>query len=246
MIEFFQKKRFLVDYLGGLVDIHNHILPGIDDGAKNIEESLGLIEAFGEIGITRFIATPHIMHGMYPNTPETIAAAHDELVSALMARDMKDIRVERAAEHMIDQRFSEIMVEGGFVPLHQSYMLVETSYLQKPFNFKEAILNIASRRMQPILAHPERYPYFSSKSKTYERYRAQGIRFQCNLLSFGGYYGTNIQKKALEMLEDETVDFVGSDVHNLKHLRALKQIQLPEKIIQKLIPVISRTVETFY
>ena len=66
MVTWFQKKRFLADYLEGLVDIHNHILPGIDDGAKTVEESLELIRAYEELGIRHFIATPHILPALYP------------------------------------------------------------------------------------------------------------------------------------------------------------------------------------
>ena len=72
MFHIFHKKRFLIDYLRNFVDIHNHILPGIDDGAKNPEESLELIRGFQDFGVHRFIATPHIMHHYYPNNKKTI------------------------------------------------------------------------------------------------------------------------------------------------------------------------------
>ncbi len=89
MIHFFQKKRFLVDYLANFVDMHNHILPGIDDGAENPEEAIGLLKGFGELGISRFIATPHIMSNLYPNNRETIQAALQELEKALLDKGLK-------------------------------------------------------------------------------------------------------------------------------------------------------------
>ncbi len=75
MFDFFVKKKFLVDYLDGFTDIHNHILPGIDDGAKNVEESLSLIKGMGDIGISNFICTPHIMENYYPNNPTSISTS---------------------------------------------------------------------------------------------------------------------------------------------------------------------------
>ena len=85
MFHIFKKKKFLVDYLEGMVDIHNHILPGIDDGAKDVGESVELIKMFSEIGIQKFIATPHIMHDYYPNDKETIGQALIKLNEALLS-----------------------------------------------------------------------------------------------------------------------------------------------------------------
>ena len=105
MFHIFSKKKFLVDYLQNFVDSHNHILPGIDDGAKNVQESVDLIRGFKELGITNLVATPHILNNYYPNTKETITASLDLLTNELMENDLKDISIEAAAEHMIDDNF---------------------------------------------------------------------------------------------------------------------------------------------
>ncbi|UWX56116.1 hypothetical protein NYZ99_07405 [Maribacter litopenaei] len=112
MFSFFTKKRYLIDHLEGFVDIHNHILPGIDDGAKSVEDSLALIKGFGEFGVTDFICTPHIMENYYPNTPETINNSLGLLQNALKMNELKRVHIQAAAEHMIDAGFENRLDEN--------------------------------------------------------------------------------------------------------------------------------------
>ncbi|TFG73632.1 MAG: histidinol phosphatase, partial [Flavobacteriales bacterium] len=139
MFHIFKKKKFLVDYLEGMVDIHNHILPGIDDGAKDVGESIELIKMFAEIGIHKFIATPHIMHDLYPNNKDTIGKSLLRLNEALIFNNMTDISVSAAAEHMIDSNFEKKLEIGETLPLNNYHLLVEMSYLQPSINFDQAI-----------------------------------------------------------------------------------------------------------
>ena len=122
MISFFTRKKFLIDYLEGFVDMHNHILPGIDDGAKNVAESIMLLKGFSEFGVTNFVATPHIMHNYYPNTPETIQNSLDELQSGIDKTDLV-VEITAAAEHMIDANFETILEAGKVMPLGKNYIL---------------------------------------------------------------------------------------------------------------------------
>ncbi len=246
MFHFFSKKYFLVDYLTNFVDIHNHILPGIDDGAKTPLESIELIRAFMEIGVTDFIATPHIMHNYYPNTPQSINAALFILRDELLKNELKNVSIKAAAEHMIDDNFEALLEKGEVMPMRNGYLLVEMSYLQPPINFKEAIIKTASKRFFPVLAHPERYGFLHHSLKKYRKFKEQGIHFQMNLLSLGEYYGDDITKIAYKLLEEGQIDFVASDVHNIQQLEALKEITLPKKLVEQLIPVIQRTIEVFY
>ncbi|MEO1012633.1 MAG: CpsB/CapC family capsule biosynthesis tyrosine phosphatase, partial [Bacteroidota bacterium] len=107
MFQIFGKRKFLIDYLKGFVDIHNHILPGIDDGAKTVQESISLIKGFAEFGVTNFICTPHIMNNYYNNTPDTIRNAFYMLEKEIKNRQMDNISIDFAAEHMIDDNFEE-------------------------------------------------------------------------------------------------------------------------------------------
>jgi len=244
MFHIFKKKKFLIDYLGDFVDIHNHILPGIDDGAKTVEESLNLIKGFSEIGIERFIATPHIMDNYYPNNFQTIQQALAILKNELAKKGISQVTIEAAAEHMIDANFEILLENSEVLPLKKNYLLVEMSYLQASINFEEAITKISSNSYFPILAHPERYGYLHH-TKKYSHYKNNGILFQLNLLSLSDYYGKEVFKTAQNLLENNLIDFAGSDVHNIRQLNALKGIKISTKIARQLVPVLERTITNF-
>ncbi|WP_318308127.1 tyrosine-protein phosphatase [Flagellimonas crocea] len=247
MISFFQKKIYLADYLHGLVDIHNHILPGIDDGAKTVEESIALIEAFSAFGVTNFICSPHIMHNHYDNTPRTIHKAYVELSEALKKKGLSTINLGYSAEHMIDDNFENILADGKVVPLKKEYLLVEMSYLQPSFNFELSIDKIARHKYFPILAHPERYVYYHGKYGKYHKMKNSGILFQLNLLSLTSEsYGPEVQKIAEKMLKDDLIDYVGTDVHNMRQLQLLKEIKVSKKVLNRLLPIIDHTIQSFY
>lgn len=245
MFSFFQKKHYLVDYLEGFVDIHNHILPGIDDGAKTVEDSIELIKAFGEFGVKNFICTPHIMHNYYDNTPETIKDAFTILKKKMAEEQITDVSVDYAAEHMIDDNFEEILEKGQVLPIGSQYLLIEMSYLQPSINFKEAIQQIASKKYFPILAHPERYIYLHNKTKKYSSYRNDGILFQLNLLSLSGFYGKDIHKTAYRLLEEDLINFVASDIHNRQQLNYLKELKISSKLLKILLPILKTTTYNF-
>lgn len=241
MFDFFVKKNFLVDHLDGFTDIHNHILPGIDDGAKTVDESLGLIKGMGDIGITNFICTPHIMENYYPNNQGTIQTALSLVQNTLKWNDMSHVRLQAAAEHMIDSGFEHLVDSGGLMPIAKQYILVEMSYLQASLNFEESIKKLSDKGLFPIFAHPERYAYLQHHKQDYARMKELGMLFQLNLLSLSGYYGKEVHKKALILLNDNLIDFVGTDTHNENHLKQLKNIQLSPKVLDKVIPLINRT-----
>lgn len=246
MLQIFSKKRFLVDLLAGFVDMHNHILPGIDDGAKNVQESIALLKGFGEFGVSNFVATPHVMHNYYPNNPETIEKSLMLLKNELLKEGMADITISGAAEHMIDANFETILEEGQVLPIRKNYLLIEMSYLQPAINFDSSVQKIASKRFFPILAHPERYVYLKSGSKKYRNYKERGLLFQLNLLSLGEYYGKDVHKKALKLIEDGHIDFLGSDIHNMAQLQNLREIKIGNKLAESLFPLIEKTIYNFY
>ena len=246
MFSFFQKKEFLVDYLHGLVDIHNHILPGIDDGAKTVEESLALINGFMEFGVKAFKCTPHIMHNHYNNTPKTILKAYEQLSDGVKSKGWSDVKIDCAAEHMIDDNFESILEEKKVMPINNQYLLIEMSYLQPSFNFDVSIEQIAKHQYFPILAHPERYMYYHGQYGTYPSIKSNGVLFQLNLLSLTPEsYGPGVQKVSEKLLNDDLIDFVGTDIHNTRQLSLLKEIKVSQKVLVKLLPVIDRTIQSF-
>ncbi|MEM7485800.1 MAG: CpsB/CapC family capsule biosynthesis tyrosine phosphatase [Bacteroidota bacterium] len=235
----------MIDHLYGLVDMHNHILPGIDDGAKTVEESVDLIKGLSEFGITNFICTPHIMHHYYPNTPETIKNSFKILQKELPKHDLEKTSIDIAAEHMIDDNFENILEKDCIMRLRKDYLLVEMSYLQPPINFENSIEKIKSKGIHPVLAHPERYVYLHKKMGTYSNYKKSNIHFQLNMLSLGNYYGQGTKKMALKLLDEGFFNFISSDVHHNKHLEYLKTINLEKKRLDYILYLINNTIDSF-
>ena len=244
MISFFTKKKFLIDYLDGFVDMHNHILPGIDDGAKSVEEAIALLNGFSDFGVTNFVATPHIMHNYYPNTPKTIAKSLGELQIGIKEANL-NTTITAAAEHMIDANFETILENGEIMPLGSNYVLIEMSYLQPAINFDSAIQKLASERYFAILAHPERYVFMNNRMGKHAKYKKNGILYQMNLLSLSEYYGKDVQKMTMKLLDEGVFDFLASDVHNLNQLTSLKEIKISGKLANTLMPLIDRTIYNF-
>lgn len=229
MLNFFTKKEFLIDHLEGFVDIHNHILPGIDDGAKTVEESVELIRGFEQFGVTNFICTPHIMENYYPNDALSINNSLEILNQKLSQEGLENIKLRAAAEHMIDSNFENLLETNLIMPLASSYLLIEMSYLQASLNFNTVVEKIAEKKYFPILAHPERYIYLSRDINNYRKFKANGILLQLNLLSLGGFYGKDVLKTAIKLINANMIDFVSSDVHNERQLKSLKTITLTKK-----------------
>lgn len=246
MFNFFTKKEYLIDHLNGFIDIHNHILPSIDDGAENIEESIELLKAFSEFGVTRFICTPHIMHNYYDNTPKTIEQSFKKLKKVVKKEGLSNIKIRYAAEHMIDDNFERILKKEKTLPLNSTHLLVEMSYLQPSINFESAIKKIKKQQLFTVFAHPERYLYLHNNYlKTYHELKSKGILFQLNMLSLGGYYGNDIQTIAFKLLDENMYEFIASDVHNMRHLNAIKEITLSRRRMDKILLLINRTIDTF-
>lgn len=226
--------------------MHNHILPGIDDGAKTVDDSITLIKEFSSFGVKNFIASPHIMSGYYPNTPDTINNALLQVKEALHKEGMESVSLAASAEHMIDDNYEHLLETGKVMPLCKEYILVEMSFLQPPINFMSAIIKTANANFFPILAHPERYTFLHRKPKKYQTYKEQGILFQLNALSLGDYYGKSVNKVALKLLDEGHYNFIGTDVHNMNQLKALKDLTISKKTIKSLLPIIYDSIEAFY
>lgn len=246
MFSLFTKKVLLKDVLSDVPDIHNHILPGLDDGAENMEASLKIIKKFKDLGMKKFIATPHIMNDYYPNSSLTIQNALTGLRKALQKEGMNDVQIEAAAEYMMDQAFLELLEKEDLLCLYENKVLVEMSYFQPPINLTAILFKLQTRGYCPVLAHPERYAFFHSKSlNKYQDLKSRGCFFQLNILSVTGHYGTNIKEAAFSLLDQGMIDFVGTDTHQVRHLEKLLGSKIPQKRMNQLRPIISKTKETF-
>jgi len=246
MLSIFNKKHFLGDCLEGLIDIHNHILPGIDDGAKTVEDSIALIEGLMEFGITDFICTPHIMYEYYENTDGTIKNAFELVKAKLKEDNLNDITLDYGAEHMIDANFENLLLTNEIVPMKRFNILIEMGFLQTPFNFSSAIEKILSKNLLPILAHPERYRYLKTNSNQFDSFKEKGIMLQVNILSLANYYGSKIKDKSYTLIENGYIDFIGSDIHHLKQIAFIKEATIPKKLVEKVKKIVEKTTNQFY
>ncbi len=204
-------------------DMHNHILPGIDDGSQDVEQSIELIKGLQELGIHRSISTPHVMAEVHNNTPEIISGAHTALQSALKNQNI-DFQLHFSAEYMIDDQLDQWIDSNNLCLLGEKYMLIEMSYLSESKALFSIIKSIQDKGYQPILAHPERYNYYHNNFKIFEDIKNAGCMLQLNLLSISKYYGENVKTAALTLIRSGMYDFVGTDMHHTRHLEALKQV----------------------
>ena len=198
----------------GFVDIHSHILPGIDDGAKDVNESKELIEEMKGIGFTKIIGTPHTYPGLYENTEGSIKKSYNKI------KNLKNINLDFASEYMIDHTLIEKARNKELLCIKDNYVLVEVGFIDFPYNIYEIIFNIILNDYIPILAHPERYLYLNNNIKPLVKLKRQGCLFQLNLLSTTGYYGKSVVNFTDKLLKKKLFDFVGSDIHSKKHIEA--------------------------
>ena len=203
-------------------DIHSHLLPGIDDGAKSFEESEMLIREFIKLGYKKLIITPHVMGDYFNNSSEDIKKKCSELREYLQEKNIR-IEIECSAEYFLDEEFEKRINENDLLPIHNKYILFETSYYEKPLNFDDIIFMIQSKGYVPILAHPERYRYFTDM-KEYDKLKEKGVLYQCNINSFGGFYGKKAKKKFEYLAKNKMIDFLGSDAHSMKYLKSLQNV----------------------
>jgi protein-tyrosine phosphatase len=206
-----------------LVDIHSHLLPGLDDGSQSMEESLEMIEAFAALGYRKLITTPHIMGDFYRNTPEIIREKLAELRDQIRIKGI-NIDIDAAAEYYLDESFLKAL-EGNkkMLTFGENYLLFETSYLNEPAFLAQTVFAIKANGYWPVLAHPERYQYLYTDFKKVEKIHELGISFQLNINSISGYYSRTAELFAAKLIKNEMVHFVGSDCHSMKHIEALKK-----------------------
>ncbi|WP_293892580.1 CpsB/CapC family capsule biosynthesis tyrosine phosphatase [Flavobacterium sp.] len=224
MIHFFKPKNpFLRDLIpDNFVDIHSHLLPGIDDGATSIEDTACLIKGLEEIGIKKFITTPHVMGEVWKNTrPEIqkklLATIHELEIPSI------NIRLKAAAEYMIDEEFRELFKKEQLLTLKENYVLVEMSYISPSIQLYDILFELQSAGYQPILAHPERYNFYHRSLDEYKKLKNVGCLFQLNMLSATGYYGEQVVKISNFLVKEGLIDFIGSDVHHTRHLEYLNK-----------------------
>lgn len=239
MFGIFKRKILFKEIWSGTPEMHCHILPGIDDGAKNVTLSEQLLQKYASLGCTKIIATPHTMGGIYNNTPESIKNAYKSVNNTF------GISLSYSSEYMLDDNFERLLKEENLISLPNNLLLVEMSFFQPPENLYEQLFKIGSKSYIPIMAHPERYAYYHGRYETYSELKKKGCLLQLNALSLTKHYGESVQKVAFKLLEDELYDFIGLDTHRMDHLEKIETMTIPEKYKIELERICAKTKGTF-
>lgn len=239
MISFFKSKPKLVDLIpAGFIDIHSHLLPGIDDGAKSIEDTSEMLLQLKSIGFEKCITTPHTLPGVWENTKEGILTTFIQTKSELPESTSEMLHIT-ASEYMMNETFHERIQTDELLTIKDNLVLVEMSYLNPPLALLDIIFELKLKGYQPILAHPERYFFYHQNQKMYKTLKELDVLFQLNLLSVVGYYGSSVAIIADRLLKENLIDFVGSDVHHMQHVNSF-QNKIIIKSEKKLIEAIER------
>lgn len=206
------------------VDMHSHLIPGIDDGSKSMEESLELIKRLSGYGLRKIITTPHIMSEYYRNTPEIISMGLEDLKKAIEAEGIS-IEIEAAAEYYMDEILLEKIKDGKkLLSFGGNHILVETGFINKPQMLLETLFQLEMAGYKPILAHPERYQYLLTDKGLLDDLVDRKIVFQLNLLSLTGFYSKQVKDFAESLVERDLVKFLGTDCHNVRYLDMLETL----------------------
>lgn len=236
MLSLFKSKPKLSELIpSGYVDIHSHVLPGIDDGAKTVEDTQYLLEEMRQLGFTKVITTPHTMNNVWDNTPESIQNALTKTKSELSL----PFEIQAASEYLLDESVITKAKNKELLTLKANFVLVELSYLNAPIQLYDFLYQLQLEGYHVVLAHPERYTYFHSNKKEYQKLKKAGCLFQLNLLSTVGYYGKDAAEIANYLLKKDLYDFTGSDIHHKNHIKAfqnkviIKNYKLLEETMRK-------------
>ena len=225
MLKWFSKKEEVFEPLNFSVlktDIHSHFIPGIDDGAPDMETSILLIKKMQELGYSKVITSPHVMSDFYQNSSETILKGLHDVRAELKVQNI-NMEIEAAAEYYIDYEFEQKIGKEKFLTFGDNYILVELSFMEAPRNLFDIIFKLQLEGYKVVLAHPERYNYYSLKD--YEEFTSRGVLLQINLLSLIGYYSPQIKKKTEALINADMVSLVGTDCHNMNHAELYEKCQ---------------------
>jgi tyrosine-protein phosphatase YwqE len=221
MFSFFRRSPARSAFEKLRVDMHSHLIPGIDDGSPDIQTSLSLIQGLQSLGYEKIITTPHILSDLYPNDSFAIKNGFNALRAAMTDAKLH-IELEVAAEYFVDRHFDNLIETNDILSFGQArFVLIEMSFVSISPNLEDVIFALITRGYQPILAHPERYTYLVNQKSTFGRLTSLGCLMQVNILSLLGYYGKVVQNWAFFLIKADLVSFLGTDLHHKHHMDLL-------------------------
>ncbi len=203
-----------------MIDLHCHLLPGIDDGAKTVADSIELLRIAVGDGITKMVMTPHIEPGRYNNNLQTISESFNQFTNNLKEINIR-IEIAMAAEVRLDPLVLP-MIEDGQIPFlgeENGYkiMLLELPHWQIPAGTENFINYLIKNSIRPIIAHPERNRVIMDDMDKLKKLQDIGCLTQITSSSVTGNFGKNIQRSAINMLNQGCVDIIASDAHDAQN-----------------------------
>lgn len=214
-------------------DVHSHFIPGIDDGAPTVEASLELLRAMCDMGYAKVVTTPHSMADGYRNPPEVILGGLEKLRRAVKEAQLP-MEVNAAAEYYLDHALQEKVAAQQLLTFGTDMVLFELPFVSEPAVLLNVVFEMQTQGYQPVLAHPERYPFWHTNTDTMEKLKDRGVLFQLNFIALAGAYGPAVKKQAERIIDQGWYELVGSDCHSMKHIEAM-QAARTEPYLHKLI-----------
>lgn len=222
LFNFFTRSK-QIQKLPVFTDIHNHLVPGVDDGSPDVETSMELLSHLHDWGITRIFASPHSTQDTFENTPQSLEEPARKFADAISRSDL-GVEFNMHMEYRLDQFFMRQFESDNLVSMPGKFLLVENAFSNEPWGLEALLHNLRSKGFTPVLAHPERYKYYSiSHRYRYDELHEYGLYFQVNLLSLAGHYGKLERETALYMLKHGLVQFIGTDLHRISHVRSIEE-----------------------
>ena len=235
----FSKKQELLDPVDlGILnsDVHSHLIPGIDDGSTSMEVTIELLKKFISLGYKKVITTPHVMSDYYLNTPEIINQGLENVRKSIEENQL-EIKIEAAAEYNLEPSFEDLINDKNILTFGKdNFLLFELSFFSEPQNLNEVIWSMREAGYNPVLAHVERYAYWHNDYDKVEEMVNRGVKLQMNIGSLTGSYGPEVKLFAEKLVDDEVVEFVGSDCHHFQHLEMIdyaKKLPYFHKLIKQ-------------
>ena len=207
-------------------DIHCHIIPGVDDGCPDVETSMQILDEMHSLGLRRVIASPHVTEVTFENSRDTLEPAYRQLQQRMSQAGAGSVpEVMYSSENRLDGLFTKNFENDSLITIPGNdgrYVLIENAFVQEPWDLDNIIFRLQVKGYRPIMAHPERFVYYHEHPERYERLHSV-VPFQVNMLSLAGYYGKTVRKVAESMIDKGFVDFLGTDIHNLRHTAAIRE-----------------------
>ncbi len=215
-------------------DMHSHLIPGIDDGAPDMETALQLIRGMISLGYQKLITTPHVLWDIYKNTKEKIVSGFNDLQETVSKQNLP-VELHVAAEYFLDDHVMGLLKKKEpLLTLSGNKVLVEFSMARPPLSLKDILFEMQMQGYLPVIAHPERYAYLDRSRDFFDELKYMGCLFQLNILSLGKAYGKIVQELTHYLIRKKYYDIAGTDLHHIRHLEGLNSAEIT-RALQKLL-----------